>query len=254
MLSIKTMIDNNISLSSGLKKNGEQHRNYDMYTSMERALGVLLNGEIFLTNGAKWNDVNDRYLMDIKKAFALCLSCSTKENIAMWMLYGADHGKKGAMLRLYPSIMKELVAVNTVELGNFTKDGKFSVGYTLHNKKDFEAFLTDVVYTDSCKNGKVRISQGESYYTADESILEDPDVFHKNYAWSYEKECRYVIKMKEKWNVIAKRENLQSIRVKMSASSRKKMSEERLIRSPVYVGGVSCGTNSTLTNDVEWNL
>ena len=132
MLSLKKMIDNNMSLSEGLKQNGEQHRNYDMYTSMERALGVLLNGEIFLTNGARWNDVNDRYLMDIKKAYALCLSCSTKENIAMWMLYGAEHGKKGAMLRLYPSIMKELIAVDTVELGNFKKDGKFSVGYVLH--------------------------------------------------------------------------------------------------------------------------
>ena len=46
MITLKQMIDNNIPLSEGLKKNGQQHRNYDMYTSMERALGVLLNGEI----------------------------------------------------------------------------------------------------------------------------------------------------------------------------------------------------------------
>ena len=198
MLTLKEMIKRNIPLSEGLKKNGEQHRSYDMYTSMERALGVLLNGELFLSNGARWNDVNDRYLMDSKKSYAICLSCSTRENIAMWMLYGAEHGKKGAMLKLYPSIMKELVEVDTVELGAFKKDGKFNVGHVLKKHKDFDAFLTDVVYTDLCKDGKVQLSEGESHITVDESMLDDPDVFYKNYAWSYEKECRYVIKLKEK--------------------------------------------------------
>ena len=254
MLTLKEIIQSGMPLSEGLKKNGEQHRCYDMYTSMERALGVLLNGEIYLSNGAKWNDVNDRYLMDIKKSYALCLSCSTRENIAMWMLYGAEHGKKGAMLKIYPSIMKELTEVNTIELGSFKKDGKFSVRHDLKIHTDFEAYLTDVVYTDSCSGGRVRLTDGESHYTVDESKLDDPDVFHKNYAWSYEKECRYVIKLTEKWNVIAKKENLTSIRVKMSSSSIKKMTEERLIRSPVYAGGVACGVCSALTNDVDWDF
>lgn len=254
MLTLKEMKEKNISLSEGLKKNGGLHQSYNMYTSMERALGVLLNGEIYLSNGANWNDVNDRYLMDIKKSYALCLSCSTRENIAMWMLYGAEHGKKGAMLKLYPSIMKELVEVDTIELGSFEKDGKFTAKHKLNKKKDFEAYLTDVVYTDPCSGGQVRLTEGESHITVDESKLDEPDVFHKNYAWSYEKECRYVIKLKEKWNVTAKKENLTSIRVKMPKSSISKMSEERLIRSPVYSGGVAYGTRSALTNDVDWNL
>ncbi len=254
MLTLRKMVEDSIPLSEVLKKNAEQHRNYDMYTSMERALGVLLNGEIYLSNGAGWNDVNDRYLMDIKKSYALCLSCSTRENIAMWMLYGAEHGKKGAMLKLYPSIMKELIEVEMIEIGTFKKDGTFAVAYTLRNKKDFVAYLTDVVYTDPCNNGKIRLSVGESHIIVDESILDDPDVFHKNYAWSYEKECRYVIKLTEKWNVIARKEKLTSIRVKMSSSSIKKMSEERLVRSPVYSGGVACGVISSLTNEVDWNL
>ena len=99
MLTLKDVILNNTPLSMVLKESGKQHRSYNMYTSMERALGVLLNGEIFLSNGARWNDVNDRYLMDSKNAYGLCLSCSTRENIAMWMLYGAENGKKGAMLK-----------------------------------------------------------------------------------------------------------------------------------------------------------
>ena len=254
MMTLKEMIQNNIPLSEGLKINAKQHRSDDMYTSMERALGILLNGEIYLSNGATWNDVNDRYLMDSKKSYAICLSCSTRENIAMWMLYGAEHGKKGAMLRLYPSVMKDLVNVDTIELGKFNKDGKFSIGHVLKNKKDFEAYLTDVVYTDPCNGGKVRITEGESHITVDESVLEDPEVFHKNYAWSYEKECRYVIKLKEKWNVTAKKEGLTFVRVKMSNSSIKKMSEDRLVRSPVYSGGVAFGVCSALLGDVDWNL
>ena len=254
MITLKEMIIENIPLSEGLKKNGEQHRSYDMYTSMERALGVLLNGEIFLSNGANWNDVNDRYLMDIKKSYALCLSCSTRENIAMWMLYGAEHGKKGAMLKLYPSVMKELVNIETIALGKFKENGTFSVGYELKSKKDFEAYLTDVVYTDPCNNGKIKLTEGESHITVDESILEDSEIFHKNYAWSYEKECRYVIKLKEKWNVTAKKEGLTSIRVKMPNSSIRKMSESRLVRSPVYSGGVACGVCSELSGDVVWDL
>ena len=50
-----------------------------------------------ISNGANWNDVNDRTLMEANNAYGLCLSCSTRENIAMWMLYGANHGKEGAM-------------------------------------------------------------------------------------------------------------------------------------------------------------
>ena len=165
MLTLKDVKQNKTPLSVVLKESGKQHRSYNMYTSMERALGVLLNGEIFLSNGAKWNDVNDRYLMDSKNAYGLCLSCSTRENIAMWMLYGAENGKKGAMLKLYPSVMKELVEAATVELGSFNKNGKFKAAHVLVNKKDFESYLTDVVYTDACSDGKVRLTLGESHIT-----------------------------------------------------------------------------------------
>lgn len=254
MLTLKDVKQNKTPLSVVLKESGKQHRSYNMYTSMERALGVLLNGEIFLSNGAKWNDVNDRYLMDSKNAYGLCLSCSTRENIAMWMLYGAENGKKGAMLKLYPSVMKELVEAATVELGSFNKNGKFKAAHVLVNKKDFESYLTDVVYTDACSDGKVRLTLGESHITEDMSVLNDPDVFHKNYAWSYEKECKYIIKLKSNWSAIAKREALTSIRVKMPSSSLNEMSEERLVRSPVYSGGVACGVCSELTNDVDWDL
>ena len=243
MLTLKDVILNNTPLSMVLKESGKQHRSYNMYTSMERALGV-----------ARWNDVNDRYLMDSKNAYGLCLSCSTRENIAMWMLYGAENGKKGAMLKLYPSVMKELVEAATVELGSFNKNGKFEAKYVLNNNKDFESFLTDVVYTDACSDGKVRLTLGESHITEDMSILNDPDVFHKNYAWAYEKECKYIIKLKNNWSATAKKEGLTSIRVKMPSSSLNKMSEERLVRSPVYSGGVACGVCSDLTNDVDWDL
>ena len=63
-----------------------------------------------------------------------------------------------------------------------------------------------------------------------------------------------MIKLKEKWNVTAKKEGLTFVRVKMSNSSIKKMSEDRLVRSPVYSGGVAFGVCSALLGDVDWNL
>jgi len=254
MLTLKEMIKKNIPLSEVLKKNAEQHRRYDMYTSMERALGVLHTGEIYISNGANWNDVNDRTLMDANNAYGLCLSCSTRENIAMWMLYGANHGKDGAMLMLYPSVMKDLVNAGTIELGYFQKNGKFHKAYTLKNRVDYEAYLSDVVYIDPCKDGMVRLTEGESHVTVNQSILKGSDIYYKDYAWSYEKECRFVIKLNDYWIKTAKNEKLPNIRVKMSDSSRNKMTYERLIRSPVYSGTSTRGVDSKLFKKVDWNL
>ena len=208
MLTLQDMIYRNIKLPKVLNENGELHRSYNMYTSMERALGVLQTGEIYLSNGANWNDVNDRTLMEANNAYGLCLSCSTRENIAMWMLYGANHGKEGAMLMLYPSVMKDLVDAGTIELGYFQKNGKFHKVYELNNGGDYEAYLSDVVYIDPCKGGMVRLTEGESHVTVDQNILNGPDIFYKDYAWSYEKECRFVVKLNDNWIKTAKNDLL----------------------------------------------
>ncbi len=255
MEQLRNIIQSSDSLANGLRINGSQHQNYKMYTSMERALGTLISGYIYLSNGNTWNDVPDHYFMETKNAFATCFSCSTKENIAMWMLYGAEHGKNGAMLNFYPSVLKELMNSEIVEMGAFDHHKQFTVQHILkRSKKDFEIFLSDVVYVDECKNGKFRLTCGDEHVIAEGMILDHRDIFIKNYAWSYEKECRLIVRPSQKWYAKSSREHLSAVRLKLSSQSIRKMQDGRLIRSPIYSGGVSFGIPSALTDDVSWEL
>ena len=87
LMDICTTADN---LAMGLSKNGLQHRRYKMYTSMERALEILRSGNMYFSTGRNWNDLQDRELMSRGRQYGGCYSWSTVENIAMWMLYGAE--------------------------------------------------------------------------------------------------------------------------------------------------------------------
>lgn len=111
-----------------------------------------------------------------------------------------------------------------------------------------------IFYTDQSRNGKVKLTLNDSHITADEDILEHPEVLHKNYAWSNEKECRLVVRLSEEQNRKAIEQGSSMIRIKMTDASIHKMRNGRLIRSPVYQGGVDYGTPSALTGQVEWEL
>ena len=88
MRQLKDMISNSHSLAEGLKENGKAHQNYKLYLPMERALSFLLTGNLYLSRGTSWNDTSDRILADTNNIYSRCFSYSTRENIAMWMLYG----------------------------------------------------------------------------------------------------------------------------------------------------------------------
>ena len=168
MISLKEMLSDPESLARGLRENGGQHTSYKMYTSMERALNLLLSGQIYLSNGFSWNDRTDEKAMQEKGVYGLCLSCSTKENIAMWMLYSGDKGKNGAMVNFYRSVMQELLDTEQIELGYFDNHRKFTTVQTLSKSDgDYEIFLTDIIYTDFCKNGKVKLTVNEDHETAE---------------------------------------------------------------------------------------
>ena len=67
------------TLAAGLKENGSQHRRYKLYTSMERALGILVSGNMYFSNGSRWNDLQDRQLMARSHQYGGCFSWSTVE-------------------------------------------------------------------------------------------------------------------------------------------------------------------------------
>ena len=126
---------------------GRSHRSYKCYTSMDRALAFLLDGHLYLGNGDRWNDVRDRRFMKGKGAYSMCFSYSTDESMAMWMLYGADRGRNGAVIDFLPSVIKTALEVSSLEVGKFDSSNQFKcITPITKTNNDFKIFLTDVVY------------------------------------------------------------------------------------------------------------
>lgn len=149
------------------------------------------------------------------------------------------------------------LATETIDLGRFGSDGMFQSVKTLQiSQKEYEIFLTDIIYTDPCNDsgGKAKLTLGDEHVTADESVLDDPGVFHKNYAWKYEKECRLVVRLSEKWKMEAAKNNLTQIRIVIPGRIMRKVDEKRLVRSPIYRGKCSYGIKSQLAEGVKWDL
>ena len=241
-------------LSEGLKNNAQKHQSYKIYTSMDRALAFLLDGRLYVTDGAHWNDVSDSKNLEARSLYATCFSCSTRENIAMWMLYGGSRGKNGALISLYPSIIEKIIESTHVALGNFGSDGKYHVNHILNRNTDFSIFLTDMLYVDPCKNKKAKVTCSGESVVIKETIMKNDDVFCKNIAWEYEKECRLVIRLSESWKKRAAKEKLNAICITLDKSSLNKMRNRGLTRSPIYCGDVEIGTPSNLTGAVKWEI
>lgn len=254
MRKLKDCVGSSRALSEALQENGATHKNYKTYTSMERALGLLQSGQLYLFDGSKWNDTCDQKAMKIKGTFAKSFSWSTTENIAMWMLYGGSKGKKGAMLNFYPSTIEELMSLKNIDLGSFEVNGKFKVANTLSAPDDYKIFVTDVIYTEDCKNEKVKLTLGDDHITASKTVLDDNNIFCKKYPWSYERECRLVVDLSETWKEQAVRDKLNCVRLTISEPSLRRLRADRLIRSPIYSNGTDNGKPSLLTGDVEWDL
>ena len=105
-----------------------------------------------------------------------------------------------------------------------------------------------MLYVDECENGKVKVTLKDNHVTVDRNLVKN--TFYKNYGWSYEKECRLIVHLPDEMAA----HKLGAIRIKLSPSSRRKMVEDRLYRSPIFSGGVSVGHESALTGGIEWDL
>ena len=181
MLKLHEMKNSPEALNRGLRENALRHKNYNMYTAMDRAMCLLLTGNLYISNGQTWNDKLDRDIMKEQNAYGICMSCSTIESMAMWMLYSGDKGRNGALIRFLPSVIKEIVESATVELGAFSDKGKFIDNPMVLSREneDFDIFMTDVVYTDAKDDsGKLTASLWEDHEVMDWSVIRDAGVFH----------------------------------------------------------------------------
>ena len=220
-------------------------------------MGLLLTGNLYISNGQTWNDLPDRRVMKDNHAYGICFSCSTLENVAMWMLYSGERGKSGALIKFPPSVMKEILAMEQIEIGTFNAEGKFeAVGDPfIKSDGDYEIFLTDVVYTDLKKKESdaeqdVILSCGEDHAHAPMQLLSTSDVYYKNYAWSYEKECRLIVKLRKLPEAVQE-EDVSHIRIGLSEKARRLLME-RVVRSPILESKVDFGKVSELSGKIKW--
>ncbi len=273
MVRLKDMTGNSDALANGLQQCGKSHRRYNLYMPMERALGLLLNGNLYLSNGANWNDKHDRDAMSAKRAYAVCMSYATVENVAMWMLYGGNGGKQGAMISFLPSTINEILNVDHIELGKFGDDGLFvTSSEDTIDINGFRIFISDMLYTEICNekdkqkqgdnvkdneknknNEKMRkITHADEHVTVGKEIIDHDDIFNKDIAWQYEKECRLIVKLSSEWATRANEKSLDFVRVVLSDKALRELRKGRLTRSPLYYKGTDYGKPSKLTGSVLW--
>jgi len=258
MKKLREIVDDDCMLAGGIKSNASNHKCYNMYMPIETALWILNYGHIYLSNGLKWNDDTDKKMMEKKKVFARCFSYSTCENIALWILYGGEQGKKGAMLRFLPSIIMELIKSPTIRIGKFNEN-RFDEMYELSiDNGDYEIFMTDVIYVEECESkskGKcIRVSLADEHVTVKSGVINHPDIFYKKYPWSYEKECRMVVRLSPFWTQKAENEGVTHVQLSLSDKSLRILRDSRLTYSPIFKGIVDGGNSSSLTGEVDINM
>ncbi len=244
------VVDND-SLLNLLKTNGESHNNFRLYTSMERALGFLVTGHFYLSDGRKWNDKIDRENMRNSGLYSACFSWAS-ESVAMWMLYGCE---KGAMLNYPPNLIKYLLNTERVEIGYFSPKGVFESKKILEkSKEEFYIYIADVIYQDPQKNNRVRLTWGDEHITTDMSVLNNSDIVSKNFAWSYERECRLSVKPAREILEEADSNGWDTMRIIVPERFLSRLRKGRLIRSPIYAGGTDAGCTSALDGCIDWDI
>ena len=183
-------------LINGLESCTEDHQHYRYYSNANRIRSIMDDGKLYLTDGARWNDKYDRERFNSRdcneKHFALCMSCSSVESVAMWMLY-ADRGK-GAMIDLSDSGLKRALSRDEYKLGYFDKDGKF-ICECVVGAGSVRFRLSDMLYFRRDKDGGTQLkrkSSNERWVSIGEEIKSCLFLNIKHDAWAFEREVRLI--------------------------------------------------------------
>jgi len=236
-----------------------RHNRYRHYSQLDRIEMIANNGYIYLSDGRKWNDTNDRERFnpaDLQgHRYGICFSWSPSENIAMWMLYGGMDNK-GAALELSRSSFLKLGEASSVELGRFV-DGKGFVSEKTLDKSSFSFEYYDVIYSDEVTNDRtVKLRHADdapsipgdiySHITEQNSPMLKP--YLKKYPWHYEEETRFVVSVHDGVSCI----DFPFARVPLAMSS--DILRKGIILSPTFVGDRKDYPNSALFGEVDWDL
>lgn len=182
----------------------ENHNNYKIYTCESRLDTWIRDKALYLSNGKKWNDVDDRKRLNPTESsypyenFAMCFSFSKSESVAMWMLYGGMQNE-GVMLDLRRRDIHKLIETPQISLGWWENDG-FNHAATL-SKEAFRIILSDVVY---CSDPLEAIKRSDARCDClNEELITALGWRRKAYPWCYENECRLVVEIeKNKYQIV----------------------------------------------------
>lgn len=238
-----------------LADKGSRRKNYRHYATRDRVKSILGESAFFLTDGSSWNDSYDKSNFNPHfsgfKRFGICLSATTSESIAMWMLYGGIDGN-GAMINFDKKTLDAATSASEYECGYFDKETGFQVISTLDaNNIDFK--LVDVLYFSGIgADGRFKIERvgDERKASISAEALGSITQIAKHEAWSYESEVRLVASI-SKLDLGRKASEITAIRMPFPISE--KLLNERVFDSPVATSNGEY-LDSTLQGTVDWNL
>lgn len=251
----KDTLENNCNsvdnIRAYLRRKGQNHNYYKCYASLERIKGIRDEKCLYLGNGGNWNDIPDRENFNSDKNdyinFGRCFSFSQDENVAMWMLYGGIN-KRGGMIDFTKKGIQSILDVSDITIGYFDNDIFKSVQNL--TRKDFEIYITDVIYYQ--KRGSVYYinRSDEAYRKLSEEIFKELNACKKSYPWKYENECRLIVSVRK--NLL--KSNCNVIRINLEDMDLGK-SYERIYRAPNYPLAETYGTlPSRLDKTIDWSL
>lgn len=186
-------------LEEFLKNKAKNHRHFKVYTTLDRVKGMIKDSAIYLTNGANWNDLQDKERLNNQEydviRYAKCFSFSQSENVAMWMLYGGVN-RRGAMIDFPQTVICNLIKEKQpISLGHF-KDEEFCQDCTL-GPNEYDIELTDILYFgEDKKEGCYTIKRSDERAEGIKDSIVNRISVRKGYAWSYENECRLIVSIK----------------------------------------------------------
>lgn len=237
-----------------LQQKAINHNSYKAYTTINKLEYWISQKAIFLGTGSNWNDKIDRDIFNNKDLedvnFGMCLSFSTSENVAMWMLYGGMQ-HQGVMVSYRRSHIKNILSnTKSIELGHWENDN--FVTYRVLKENEFKITLSDVLYYG--------YHEGSGYLydikRADEkckgiskNTIDALTTVKKNIPWCYENECRLIVSISK--NYIPASEN--TVKINIGNVFSELIKENRIYESPNFEGDGKYA-KSDLHGTMDWDL
>lgn len=239
-----------------LGKKSSRHRHYRHYLGEDRARQILSERAIYLTDGSSWNDTFDRErfnpsLLASEKRFGACMSYSSSENIAMWMLYGGRDGK-GAMIDFDEKTLRSANNNTSFECGYFD-EGVFVPCKEL-NSKDVSFNLVDIIYFRLIKDSDMQLemkrpAEGERWVGVTKELWSTMSPLSKHDSWSFEQEVRFIASINI--DLLGKhRSKIKCIKIPLQFEDN--FEDERVFSSPISNEGSF--RDSELSGTVDWDL